>query len=351
MKRFFCLVALLALCFCGCSVPPPVPHPGRLSVITTIFPAYDFAKQVFGGKAEVLMLLPPGVESHAYEPTAQDIIKIQNCDLFIYVGGEADAWVTRILSALGRQVDTLLMMDCVVTMEESEHAHDNGAAHADGAGNEHASGADAAHANDADAGHTHDADTDHAHDLDDTHTHEESGAPDPHVWTAPQNAIHIIEQIRDRACAIDAPNSALYQSNADVYCTQLETLHQDFSAFFQAAGHPMLLFGDRFPLRYFARAYDLEYFAAFPGCSAEGQPSAATVARLIDTAREKNIKTIFYLEFSNHQVADSIARAVSGKAALFHSCHNVSRDDLAHGVSYLSLMRQNLQTLKEAFHD
>ena len=171
---------------------------------------------------------------------------------------------------------------------------------------------------------------------------------DEHVWTSPKNAVRISRAIEKALCGIDPDNAAFYQKNADSYAAELESLDQRFRDFFAGVSKKIMVFGDRFPFRYFAEEYGLECFAAFPGCSSETEPSAATIAFLTDKVKSENISTVFYIEFSNHQVADSIAEAAGAKTALFHSCHNVSAQDQKDGATYLSLMEQNLNTLKEA---
>ncbi len=173
---------------------------------------------------------------------------------------------------------------------------------------------------------------------------------DEHVWTSPKNAVLISRAIEKNLCDIDPENAASYQENASAYIAQLEMLDQNFRDFFAGVSNKTMVFGDRFPFRYFAEEYGLDCFAAFPGCSSETEPSVATIAFLTDKVKSENITTVFYIEFSNHQVADSIAEAAGAKTALFHSCHNVSEQEQRDGATYLSLMEQNLNTLKEALH-
>ena len=131
--------------------------------------------------------------------------------------------------------------------------------------------------------------------------------------------------------------------------TTLEELDQAFEAFFDAQAERTIVFGDRFPLRYFAEEYDLDYYAAFPGCGTQTEPSAATIAFLTEKVRQEQIPAVWYIEFSNHQVADSIAEATGAKTAMFHTCHNVTQEELDGGATYLSLMTENLETLRQNF--
>ena len=282
------------------------------TVITTVFPAYDFTRQIAGEHADVSLLLPPGTESHAYEPTPLDIINIQNCDLFLCVGGESESWVDRILGSMddGKGPHVLRMIDCVEAVEETVP---------DGAG--------------IDGDH----EEDHRHGSTETEY-------DEHVWTSPANARQIAAAIADTLQALDPENSAAYQDNLTRYDAELAALDEDFRTFF-ASHETTLVFGDRFPFRYFADAYGLTCYAAFPGCASETEPSAATVVYLIDRVRELGLRKVYYIEFSNHVIADTIARETGTETALFHSCHNVTAAEQQAGVTYISLMRANLAAL------
>ena len=313
MKRFiviFLVIVLSFSLFSGCVNNKTEKDTGKLSIVTTIFPQYDFARQIAGDKADITLLLPPGSESHSYEPTPQDIIKIQNCDLFIYVGGENDTWVDGILDSMDVKVKTLTLMECVDAVEE-----------------ETVEGMESEKEEESKSGEI---------------------EYDEHVWTAPANAIKIVNKLTSVLSEIDSNNNATYKSNSEAYVKELTTLDNDFKTLFSKVTNKTLIFGDRFPLRYFADEFGLKYYAAFPGCSDETEPSAGTVAFLIDKVKSENIGTVFYIELSNQSVVNSISEATGAKTALFHSCHNLSTDDFAKGATYLSLMRQNLATLTEA---
>ena len=324
MKQMFAVLlslALLAALLSGCAGREPVSSgkAGGFSIVATSFPAYDLARAVCGQEAEITLLLPPGAESHSYEPTPRDILAVEDCGLFLYLGGESDAWVETILSSLDAPAETLRMIDCVETLEgmtAQGHSHDDHDDHDDHSGDHE------------------------SHGLGEVHEIDE------HVWTAPENAGRIARAIARRAAELDPGNAEGYLAAADAYQQEIDTLDRDFREFFDTTGEKTLVFGDRFPLRYFAEAYGLTCYAAFPGCSTQTEPSAATVAFLTEKVREEGISTVFYIEFSNHLVADSIAEAAGAETALFHSCHNVSRQDLEAGATYLSLMRGNLETLK-----
>ena len=314
MKRIFpALCALLLLTACGPELPPEDSE--RPQIVATVFPAYDFARSAAGELADVTLLLPPGAESHSYEPTPADILRVQRCDLFIYLGGESDAWVDTILSAIEPRGDVLRMIDCVDLLEEETVEGMQG-------------------------GHDHDHEEGHAH-------LGEVLSMDEHVWTAPRNAAAVTRIIGQRLALLDRSNGEAYAAGAEAYALELEELDRDFAAFFDTLPDRTIVFGDRFPLLYFAEAYDLDYYAAFPGCGAQTEPSAATVAFLTRKVREEGLPAVWYIEFSNHLVADSIAEAAGVETAQFHTCHNVSRADLEAGATCLSLMRANLEALRE----
>jgi zinc transport system substrate-binding protein len=311
IKLLVVTVLLLGMfSFASCAQTPDAKS-DKIQIVTTIFPPYDFAKQVGGDLVQVTMLLPPGSESHSYEPSSQDIIAIQNCDLFIYGGGESDTWVDGILDSFDKPINTIKMMDCVAVVEEEI---------VDGM--------------EAEQGKADSADS-------------EEVEYDEHVWTSPRNSILIAEKIGNALAEIDAGNKDDYQSNTQVYVNDLKILDQSFATFFAQVENKMMIFGDRFPLRYFVEEYGVKYYAAFPGCSNETEPSAATIAFLIDKVKAENVSTIFYIEFSSHKVADSIAEATGAKTALFHTSHIVSQEDMDQGATYLSIMERNLKTLKE----
>ena len=312
MKRILPLLcALLLLAGCGPELPPE--DPDRLQVVAAVFPAYDFARAAAGELADVTLLLPPGAESHSYEPTPADILRVQRCDLFIYLGGESDAWVDAILSAIEPEGEVLRMVDCVDLLEEETAEGMQG-------------------------GHDHGEDHDHLGEV---------LSMDEHVWTAPRNAAAVTRIIGERLAALDPVHAGEYIGGAGDYARELEELDRDFAAFFAGLPDRTIVFGDRFPLLYFARAYDLDYYAAFPGCGTQTEPSAATVAFLTEKVREEGLSTVWYIEFSNHLVADGIAEAAGVGTARFHTCHNVSRAELEAGETYLSLMRANLEALRE----
>lgn len=325
MKRYIFMILVLLLGtagMVGCSKPDtPTGSGEKVHVVSTIFPPYDFVKEIAGDFAEVTMLLPPGSESHSYEPTPQDIIKIQNCDVFVYVGGESDAWVEGILKSMDTsQMKIVTLMDCVETVEEEwvegmevpqEHGHE---------------------------------DEDGNHDDEDNH----GITLDEHVWTSPKNAKRIVEKLSDVLCEVDSIHGEAYNQNTATYLEQLDQLDTAFQEVVDGATRKTVVFGDRFPFRYLADAYGLDYYAAFPGCSTETGASPATIAFLIDKIKAEDIPVVFHLELSNKKMAETISEATGAEVRLFHACHNVTKDEMTRGVTYLELMNQNTENLKEA---
>ena len=319
MKKLLPLLLSICLLLTACGQAAPERETGRLRIVTTVFPAYDFARAAAGGLADVELLLPPGTESHSYEPTPADILAVQDCDLFIYLGGESDEWVETILDAVEPRGEQLRMIDCVPLLEE-----------------------ELVEGMQAEIGHDHE----HGHDEEErSHGEGEVTGLDEHVWTDPANAAVITRMIGERLSALDEVHGDTYRSAAEDYADKLEGLDREFTEFFAEDRGPMV-FGDRFPLRYFAAAYGVEYYAAFPGCGTQTEPSAATVAFLTEKVRREQLPVVWYIEFSNHLVADSVAEAAGTETAMFHTCHNVSRQELESGATYVSLMEGNLKTLR-----
>ena len=281
---------------------------GKLIVTAVNFPPFDFVRRIAGDKVNINLLLPPGAESHSFEPSPRDIITVQNSGIFIYVGGESDKWVDRILETLDTSKMIIIkMMDTVDAVEEEIVE-----------GMQEESG------------------------------EEEEAAYDEHVWTSPQNAILIVKAINTALCEADPADADFYRKNTADYIEKLAQIDTAFKEVVSGAKRKTIIFADRFPFRYFADAYDLKYFAAFPGCSTETEPSAATVAFLIDKVRLEKIPVVFHIELSNERMANTICGETGAKKLLFHACHNISKKDFDAGLGYLDLMRVNVENLKEA---
>ena len=322
MRKSLCvlLAAVLAVsAFSGCTVQQnPDADDGKLHVVTTIFAPYDFARQVGGDDVSVTMLLCPGCEVHSYEPTPKDIIAIRNADVFVYVGGESDVWVRDVLAGVDNpDLRVVTLMDCVQALEEETVEGMQG-------------------------------EEDHDHDHD--HDHEEETEYDEHVWTSPKNAALICEKLADAFAAADPAHAETYAQRCGDYVEKLNQLDAEFRDVVEHAARKTMVFADRFPLRYFADAYGLDYYAAYPGCADAAEPSAATVAFLIDKVRAEGIPVVFTIELSNGKLADTICEATGAKKLEFATCHNVTAQAFADGATYLQLMERNVQALREALN-
>ena len=336
MKRIIplCLALIMTvglLAGCGKQNEPAASDETRLRVVTTIFPEYDWVREILGDKAdnaEVTMLLDNGADLHSYQPTADDIVKISECDLFIYVGGESDDWVddalknaanknmkvVNLLEALGDSVKT---EEVVEGMQEEEHDHE-------------------------------DADE---HDDAKEHDHEEEAEYDEHVWLSLKNAQTLCSAISGVLQQIDPDNKDTYAANASAYIKKLSALDADYQAAVDAAVCKTVLFGDRFPFRYLAEDYGLRYYAAFAGCSAESEASFETISFLAGKVDELNLPCVLTIEGVQHKIAETIVRntaAKNQKVLMMDSMQSTTSKDAANGTTYLSVMERNLSVLKEA---
>lgn len=304
---FLIATALFVSLMTGCSPDPEQNVPAaeraksdKIQIAATLFPQYDFARQIAGDKAEVTLLLPPGVESHSYEPTPSDIIKITQSDLFIYTGKYMEPWSGKIIDGMKDSGSDSLVLDV-------------------------SQGIDLIRSEEDDAAHPY----------------------DPHIWTDPLIAKEMVAGIRDALCRIDPVNAEYYEENAEKYNSELDALDSEFRAVVSSGKRNEIIFGSRFALYYFAKQYGLSYKAAFDSCSSETEPSARTVAGLVKEITDKRIPVIYYAELEDPKVARSMSAETGAKLLLFHSCHNVTKEELESGATYLSLMKQNAENLKE----
>ena len=301
----------------------------KLSIVTTIFPEYDWVKAVLGDKAEhadITMLLDNGVDLHSYQPTADDIVKISDCDLFLSVGGESEGWVEKALknsSNKDRKVINLLDVlgdsvkheEVVEGMQEEEHEHEDADEHGDGK----------------------------------EHEHEEES--DEHVWLSLKNAETLVGAISNALQELDAENKEIYAANADAYMKKLAALDAEYQTAVDNATRKTVLFGDRFPFRYLVDDYGLNYYAAFIGCSAETEASFETVSFLAKKADELNLPCVLTIEGKHHKIAETIVKNTaqkSQKILTMDSMQSTTSKDVASGTTYLSVMEKNLAVLKEA---
>ena len=323
----FCLLS-------GCGRAESGEEPGdgeggrKLKVAATLFPYYDFVRQVAGDQVELSLVIPAGMDSHSFEPTPRDIRTMQEADVIIANGGAMEHWVDQVVDSFDREDQTVvIMMDHVDAVEEEivegmEHS-DEGHGHV----------------------HVHEDGEEDGHLEEDESQYEIEY--DEHIWTSPVNAMRMVEVIAETLTERDPDHGAMYQAGAAAYLEELERLDKEFREVRDSAVHDMIVMGDKFPLRYFADTYGLRYRAAFSGCSSDTEPSARTIAYLIDKVKEEGLPVIYYLELSSHRVAEIIGEETGAVPLLFHSCHNVTRRQFEEGVTYLELMEQNVKNLRE----
>ena len=315
----------------------------RLSIVTTIFPEYDWVKEILGDHADnvnLTMLLDNGVDLHSYQPTADDIIKISTCDMFIYVGGESDQWardalkevtnkdmvVINLLEVLG---DSVKEEEVIEGMQEEEHNHDD---------EEH----------DHDEEDTHDEE--HDHDEEDAHDHDEEHY-DEHVWLSLKNAKTFCNVIGDKLIEIDPEHKDTYTANVSDYIEKLSALDVEYQKVVDNAAGKTILFGDRFPFRYLVDDYGLTYYAAFVGCSAETEASFETITFLAEKVDELELSYVLTIEGANHKIADTIisnTQKEDQKVLSMDSLQSTTWNDMKNGTTYLSVMESNLEVLKDA---
>lgn len=298
----------------------------KISIIATNFPSYDFARAVAGDKADVKMLVKPGAETHSFEPTPQDIIDIKNSKMFVYVGGESDEWIDNALKDINAdQTKLVKMMDIVETVEEEtvegmEHNHEH-------------------------EEHEHE-ESEHNHE----HEEHEETEYDEHVWTSIKNSIKIINSIKDELVKVSPENKSYFEDNARTYTEKLVEIDNKFQNIVDNASRKTLVFGDRFPLRYFVEDYGLTYYAAFPGCSEQTEASSKTISFLVEKIKTENIPVVLKIEMSNGNIAKTIADETGSKVLEFSAAHNISLDDFNSGLTYAKIMENNLTVLEEALN-
>ena len=340
---------------------------GKLKVAVTLFPYYDFVRQIAGNQVDLQMVIPAGMDSHSFEPTPADIRTIQHADILISNGGTMEHWLDETLAALDTTNMTIVtMMDYVDAVEEEivegmedadhdhEHTHVYVAADHDHSGEmpeEHA-----AHAHEDDD-HDHSGETPEEHAAhsyeEDTRSyvdhdgHEEEIEYDEHIWTSPVNAMKLVDVIGDTLAEADPAHADTYHQGAENYKKELEEIDSGFREVSANRKRNMIVMGDKFPFRYLADEYQLDYRAAFSGCSSDTEPSAKTIAYLIDKVKEEQIPAVYYLELSSHRVAEIIGEETGAEPLLLHSCHNVTRAQFDAGVTYVQLMRQNIENLRK----
>ena len=320
------LAGMLAGCMNSSEVPmgsataapsqTEAPAHTKISIVTTIFPEYDWVREILGDKAdsaEITMLLDNGVDLHSYQPTADDIIKLSDCDLFVYVGGESDGWVEDALkSAANRDRKVIHLLDVLGDSVKEEETVEG---------------------------------------MQEEEEDHEEKEYDEHVWLSLKNAKTLVGAISAALQELDPDNKDTYAANAEAYGQKLSALDAEYQKAVSAGTYKTLLFGDRFPFRYLVDDYGLSYYAAFVGCSAESEASFETVSFLARKVDEGKLPCVMTIEGKNHKIAETIVQNTAGKnqkILTMDSMQSTTAQDVANGTTYLSLMAKNLDVLKEA---
>ncbi len=322
MKRF---VALLLIIFAvagiisGCSGKSSEKDENKLSIVTTVFPIYDWVKNIAGDaeNVETTMLIDNGVDLHSFQPTAKDILTISKCDVLIYAGGESDAWITDALNEkVNKNMKVISLIDALGEKAKEEETVEG-----------------------------------MEDDGEDEEGEEGETEFDEHVWLSLKNAAFLCNRISDELCEKDVNNKSTYASNAKAFINEIEALDKEYEIAVNAAGTKTLLFGDRFPFRYMTDDYGLAYYAAFKGCSAETEASFETISFLAGKVDELGLKAIMQIETSDGSIAETIRKATkekNQKILTLDSMQSVTSDNIKSGTTYLSIAKSNLKTLKEA---
>lgn len=316
LRNRFIPVLLCLSVLTGCAEASDSAKPGMLNVVCTVFPQYDWARNIIGDVENVnlVLLADNGTDIHSYQPGADDMITIASCDVLINIGGTSDSWVQEYLANNSvpdmQTVDlTRILGDSVIedvcTLEHEEHDHDH------------------------------------------EHTYDE------HVWLSLKNAELFCVKIADALCTADPENADTYRANADAYISQLDELDNRYEETVKGAAYPRVIFADRFPFVYLMEDYDIEYHAAFPGCSSETDVSFETVIKLAEAVDSSGVNGVFTIEGSDSSIADAVlsnTKNGSGEVYVLDSMQSVSREDIDSGYDYLSVMVENLSQLSEAMY-
>ncbi len=294
-KLLICVLCLILLCGCTSTGAPKTQ---KISVVTTIFPLYDFARAVGGERADIKMLIRPGSEVHSFDPLPSDMASVYGCDLFLFIGGESDAWAKALIN--DKNVNSLALINSV--------------------------------------------DTSHGH----THTHEHSH-PDEHIWTSPEMAIKMLNAICDGFSKADPENTELYHKNCDKYINKIDAADKQMRATIAKHDNPFIVVADRFPFAYFTNHYGIDYEAAFDGCAVSTDISFKTMSRLTSTIKQRNIKSVFCTEISSKNIANALKDELGVEVIELHSAHNVTLDDFNGGITYVDIIYRNIKALERGF--
>mgnify|MGYP001000473289 FL=1 len=338
-KKIFGLILAGAVLITGCTAKTEKKDKGdntkgKLKIVTTIFPEYDITRAIAKDKVDLELMIKPGVDVHSFTPTPQDIKTVQNSDIFVYGGTEHDKWVENLTKSIDmKNKKVVKLVDGIQQLEEES---------VDGMKHEHH------HDDEKEDEHNHD----HKHEKKDEHDHKDESEKelDPHYWTSPKNAIQMVKTITNALVEKDPDNAEFYKENAKNYIKQLEGVNKELHDVVDNAKIKKVVIADRFPFRYLFKDLGLEYRALFSGCSVESTASAGQIKKMVDYVKENKIPVVYHIEMGKGELAETVAKNSGAKVKLLHSIHTVTKEDFDKGVTYIDLMKQNVEALKEGLN-
>lgn len=337
-KKIFGLILAGAVLITGCTAKTEKKDKGdntkgKLKIVTTIFPEYDITRAIAKDKVDLELMIKPGVDVHSFTPTPQDIKTVQNSDIFVYGGTEHDKWVENLTKSIDmKNKKVVKLVDGIQQLEEES---------VDGMKHEHH------HDDKKEDEHNHD----HKHEKEDEHNHKgEEKELDPHYWTSPKNAIQMVKTITNALVEKDPDNAEFYKENAKNYIKQLEGVDKELHDVVDNAKIKKVVIADRFPFRYLFKDLGLEYRALFSGCSVESTASAGQIKKMVDYVKENKIPVVYHIEMGKGELAETVAKNSGAKVKLLHSIHTVTKEDFDKGITYIDLMKQNVEALKEGLN-
>ena len=337
-KKIFGLILAGAVLITGCTAKTEKKDKGdntkgKLKVVTTIFPEYDITRAIAKDKVDLELMIKPGVDVHSFTPTPQDIKTVQNSNIFVYGGTEHDKWVENLTKSIDmKNKKVVKLVDGIQQLEEES---------VDGMKHEHH------HDDKKEDEHNHD----HKHEKEDEHNHKgEEKELDPHYWTSPKNAIQMVKTITNALVEKDSDNAEFYKENAKNYIKQLEGVDKELHDVVDNAKIKKVVIADRFPFRYLFKDLGLEYRALFSGCSVESTASAGQIKKMVDYVKENKIPVVYHIEMGKGELAETVAKNSGAKVKLLHSIHTVTKEDFDKSVTYIDLMKQNVEALKEGLN-
>ena len=353
-KKFFGLILAGAVLLTGCTAKTEKKdrsdkNKGKLKVVTTIFPEYDMVKAIAKDKVDLELMIKPGVDVHSFTPTPQDIKTVQNSDIFMYGGTEHDKWVENLTKSIDmKNKKVVKLVDGIKQLEEEtvdgmkhEHNHD------DDKEDEHNHNHE--HEKEHNHNHKHE-DSDECEDCKHNHENESGKELDPHYWTSPKNAIQMAKTVTNALVEKDPGNAEFYKENAKNYIKQLEDVDKELHDVVDNAKIKQVVIADRFPFRYLFKDLGLEYRALFSGCSVESTASAGQIKKMVDYVKENKIPVVYHIEMGKGELAETVAKNSGAKVKLLHSIHTVTKEDFDKGITYIDLMKQNVEALKEGLN-